>query len=102
MSILTCIEYRIDPFQHDGFETYARNWLSIIPACGGRLLGYFMPHEGSNDIALGLIEFDDLASYETYRARLKSDEQGAENFRLAKAKRFILSERRSFLRRVEA
>ena len=33
---LTCfIRYVIDPFQRDAFEAYAKNWLSIIPACGG-------------------------------------------------------------------
>ena len=47
MSLLCCIRYRIDPFKREAFETYAREWLRVIPACGGRLLGYFMPHEGT-------------------------------------------------------
>ena len=72
--MLTCvIRYEIDPFQRDAFEEYARNWGRIIPRCGGHLIGYFLPHEGTNDIAWGLIGFDDLAAYEAYRARIKSD-----------------------------
>lgn len=97
MTVTCCIRYVIDPFQRTAFEAYARNWLSIIPACGGELLGYFLPHEGTNDVALALISFDSLAAYEAYRARLKGDPAGAANFRLAHEKRFILSERRTFL-----
>lgn len=97
MTVTCCIEYRIDPFQRAAFADYARNWLTIIPACGGDLLGYWLPHEGTNDVALALISFESLAAYEAYRARLKTDPAGAANFRLAQEKRFILSERRTFL-----
>jgi hypothetical protein len=76
---------------------YARNWGRIIPKCGGRLVGYFLPHEGTNTIAWGLISFDSLAAYEAYRARIKADPEGAANFRFAQEKRFILSEERTFL-----
>ena len=101
MTVTCCIRYVIDPFQRDAFEDYARHWLDIIPACGGELVGYFMPHEGTNNIALALISFECLAAYEAYRARLKADAAGAANFRRAEAERFILSEERTFLRRVE-
>ena len=47
------------------------NWLTIIPACGGDLIGYFMPHEGTNNIAQAMISFESLAAYEAYRARLQ-------------------------------
>ena len=95
---LTCfIRYQIDPFQRDAFARYAENWGRIIPRCGGRLLGYFLPHEGSNDIAWGLISFDSLAAYETYRATLKADPQGRENFEWAQRERFILREERTFV-----
>ena len=97
MSVTVFIRYVLDPFKRDAFETYARNWLTIIPACGGDLIGYFMPHEGTNNIAWGLISFDSLAAYEAYRARLKMDPEGAANFRFAQDKRFILSEERTFL-----
>lgn len=101
MSIVCCIRYVIDPFQAPAFEAYSRNWLRIIPACDGDLLGYFMPHEGTTTIALALIRFDSLASYEAYRARLKADPAGAANFQMAMDQRFILSEERTFLRQVE-
>jgi hypothetical protein len=101
MTVTCCIRYTLDPFQRDAFESYAREWLGIIPACGGELLGYFMPHEGTNNIALALISFDSLAAYEAYRTRLKADDKALANFRFAQSGRFILAEERTFLRRVE-
>jgi hypothetical protein len=99
---LTCfIRYQIDPFQLDEFKTYAANWGRIIPKCGGHLIGYFLPSEGTNDIAWGLIAFDRLASYELYRKRLKTDPEARENFARAQSKRFILREERTFLEVVE-
>jgi NIPSNAP len=95
---ITCfIRYQIDPFQRDAFKEYAENWGRIIPRCGGHLVGYFLPYEGTNDIAWGLIAFDSLASYERYKARLKSDSEAQENFAMAQAKRFILREERNFV-----
>ena len=95
---LTCfIRYQIDPFQRDAFRRYAEAWGRIIPRCGGELLGYFLPHEGSNDIAWGLIGFDSLAAYERYRAVLRSDAEGRANFEMAQAQRFILREERTWL-----
>ncbi len=91
------IRYQIDPFQLDAFADYARRWGEIIPRCGGHLLGYFVPSEGTNDIAWGVIAFDDLASYERYRRALRADAQGQANFALAQEKRFILREERSWL-----
>ena len=102
MTVTCCIRYVLDPYKRDAFEVYAKNWLAIIPACGGDLIGYFMPHEGTDNIALALISFDSLASYERYRARLKADQKGGDNFRFAQSERFILSEERTFLRKVEA
>ena len=95
--MITCfIRYQIDPFQRDAFKQYAENWGQIIPRCGGHLVGYFLPHEGTNDIAWGLIAFDSLAAYETYRARLRTDAEGLENFAMAQSQRFILREERTF------
>ena len=100
---MTCfIRYQIDPFQRDAFRAYAERWARIIPRCGGDLLGYFLPHEGSNDIAWGLIGFDSLAAYEAYRARIKADDEGRANFAFAQERRFILREERSFLEAVPA
>ena len=82
MTITCFIRYEIDPFQREAFREYAENWGRIIPRCGGNLLGYFLPFEGTN--------------YEAYRARLRSDEEGRANFAMAQAKRFILREERTF------
>ena len=99
---ITCfIRYQIDPFQRDAFRSYAQNWGRIIPRCGGHLLGYFLPHEGTNDIAWGLIGFDSLAAYEAYRARLKTDAESLTNFAFAQERRFILREERTFTEVIE-
>jgi len=98
---ITCfIRYEIDPFQRASFQAYAEAWGRIIPKCGGDLIGYFLPHEGTNNVAFGLIAFESLAAYEAYRARLKADPEGRENFAFAQAKRFILREERNFLKNV--
>ena len=83
------------------FKEYAENWGRISPRCGGQLLGYFLPHEGSNYEAWGLIGFASLAAYEAYRARLKDDPEGRANFAMAQQMRFILREERSFVEGVE-
>jgi hypothetical protein len=98
MTTITCfIRYEIDPFQREAFREYAQNWLRIIPRCGGDLVGYFLPYEGTNNVAWGLIAFDSLASYEAYRARLKADPEGRANFAFAQQHRLILREERTFL-----
>ena len=101
MPIVCVIRYQIDPFQKEQFKVYAKNWGDIIPRSGGDLIGYFLPSEGTNDIAWGLIGFDSLASYESYRCRLKADEAGKRNFALAESLRFILREERSFVEAAE-
>jgi len=101
MKITVFIRYQIDPFQREAFKQYAENWGRIIPRCGGHLVGYFLPHEGTNNVAWGLIAFDSLAAYEAYRARLKSDPEAIDNFSMAQTKRFILSEERTFVEIVE-
>jgi hypothetical protein len=101
MTITCFIRYQIDPFQKDEFKRYAENWGRIIPHCGGHLVGYFLPHEGTNDVAWGLISFESLASYEQYRARLKLDKEAVENFAMAQSKHMILREERTFVQVVE-
>lgn len=98
----TCIiRYQIDPFQRDGFKKYAENWGRIIPRCGGQLIGYFLPQEGTNDVAWGLIAFASLSSYEQYRALLKADPEASANFAMAQSKRLILREERIFVEVVD-
>jgi hypothetical protein len=101
MTVTCFIRYQIDPFERDEFRKYAEAWGRIIPRCGGHLIGYFLPYEGTNDVAWGLIAFDSLASYEKYRARLRSDSEARANFAFAQSKRFILREERTFLEAVE-
>jgi len=102
MTVVCHIRYVIDPFQRDAFAAYAKKWLTIIPACGGDCLGYFLPHEGTINIAHAMIGFASLAAYETYRARLKADPAGRANFQDAQERRFILAEERTFLTPVTA
>jgi len=100
--MITCfIRYEIDPVQKEAFRRYAENWGRIIPRLGGRLLGYFLPHEGTNYEAWGLVGFDSLAAYEAYRARLRQDEEARANFIFAQEQRFILREERTFTELVE-
>ena len=101
MTVACFIRYQIDPFQREAFRKYAEIWGRIIPRCGGRLIGYFLPHEGTNDVAWGLIAFDSLASYESYRICLKSDPEARENFTFAGKERFIIREERTFLEVVD-
>lgn len=99
---VTCfIRYQIDPFQKEAFRKYAENWGRIIPQCGGHLVGYFLPHEGTNDVAWGLIAFESLAAYEAYRTRLRTDPEARANFAMAEKMRLILREERTFLEIVE-
>jgi len=97
MSITCFIRYQIDPFQRDAFAKYADGWSKVIPRCGGDLIGYFLPKEGTNDVAFALISFPSLAAYEDYRKRLLLDAEGRSNFEFAQAKRFVLREERTFL-----
>lgn len=100
MKIVCMIRYQIDPFQREVFREYAANWGRIIPRCGGTLLGYFLPYEGTNDIAWGMIGFDSLAAYEAYREKLRADPDARDNFFMAREKRFILREERTFVEAV--
>lgn len=101
MTITCVIRYQIDPYQREGFRKYAENWGKIIPRCGGHLVGYFLPHEGTNDVAWGLIAFESLSAYERYKARLRTDEEARANFEMAQTKKLILREERNFVEVVE-
>jgi len=96
------IRYDIDPTRVDAFEHYARGWGQAIPRCGGDLIGYFAPHEGSATTAYAVYTVDSLADYEAYRQRLRDDPAGRENFDFAMREKFIRREDRLFLRLVSA
>jgi hypothetical protein len=102
LKIACFIRYQIDPFQREIFREYAENWARIIPRCGGHLIGYFLPYEGTNDIAWGLIAFESLAAYEAYKTELKTDPDARANFTMVYGKRAILREERNFVEIVDA
>ena len=97
--MITCfIQYQIDPTKKAQFEQYARNWGEAIPRNGADLIGYYAPHEGSSTLAYGVYNIENLAEYETYRARLAADPLGRENYEFAMREKFILREDRTFLK----
>jgi hypothetical protein len=102
LAVTVFIRYQLDPFKRAMFEEYSGRWLRIIPRCGGDLVGYWMPHEGTNNIGFALISFENLAAYETYRTRLRADGEATANFNFAEENKFILAEERTFLRQVVA
>ena len=91
MTITCCIRYVLDPYKREAFEDYARQWLSIIPACGGDLVGYLMPHEGTDNVAMAMICFDCLASYEKYRGAAEDRPARHGEFPLRADRAFILA-----------
>jgi hypothetical protein len=102
LKIACFIRYQIDPFQRDIFRDYAETWARIIPRCGGHLIGYFLPYEGTNDVAWGLIAFKSLAAYEAYKTQLKTDPEARANFTMVYSKRAILREERNFVEIVDS
>ena len=101
MTIVCIIRYEIDPFQRDAFKQYAETWGPIIPRCGGHLVGYFLPWQGTNYVGWGLIALDSLDAYETYQTRVHQDPEAQKNFAFARDKRFILKEERNFVEVVD-
>ncbi len=102
MKTLVCIiRYQIDPFQRDDFERRAEHLGRIIPRNGGHLIGYFMPHEGTNDVAWGIIALDSLSDYEAYRTRLKGDADLTREDAMAHGNRLIIREERNFVKLVD-
>jgi hypothetical protein len=55
--MITCfIRNHIDSTKRDAFVQYAQNWGQAIPQCGGDLIGYYPPHEGSSTLACGVFK----------------------------------------------
>lgn len=100
MNVVCHIRYEIDPYKRDLFERYAQTWLTVIPANGGALIGYFMPSEGTNYVAHAMIGFESLAAYEAYRGKLRVDPASVANFEFAQREKFILREEREWLQPV--
>jgi len=102
LMITLSIRYTIDVRKRNDFERYARALGSIIPRCGGELVGYWLPTKfaGPTNQALALINFASLAAYEQYRERLAKDDDNIESVRRADESGCILVEDRAVLERV--
>lgn len=99
--MITCyLRYVIDPHKLAEFETYARTWLPLIARFGGEHHGYFLPHEGANNIAIALFSFPSLAAYEKYRIRSQTDPDCLAAYAFEQANKSIISYERSFMRPV--
>jgi hypothetical protein len=99
--MITCtIRYEIDPAQLAAFETYGRAWIHLVNRLGGQHHGYFLPHEGPNDIAYAHFSFPSLAAYEDYRHRMAADPECAAAYALAVKTGCIRRYDRSFTRPV--
>ena len=99
--MITCyLRYIIDPFKQKEFETYGKMWIPLVEKFGGKHHGYFLPHEGPNNIALALFSFPSLAAYETYRAAAADDPECQAAMRYYQETRCFLSFERSFMRPV--
>ncbi|TCV85856.1 NIPSNAP family protein [Sulfurirhabdus autotrophica] len=99
--MITCyLRYVIDPFKLKEFETYGKMWIPLVEKFGGKHHGYFLPHEGPNNIALAMFSFPSLAAYETYRAAAVDDLECQAAMRYYQETQCFLSFERSFMRPV--
>jgi hypothetical protein len=97
--MITCyLKYIIDPYKTEEFEHYGRMWIPLVNKLGGIHHGYFMPHEGTNNIAYALFSFPSLATYEVYRERIKTDADCQKAIAYANETRCIVSYDRSFMK----
>ena len=96
--MVTCyLTYVIDPYKLKDFEFYAYSWIPLVKKFGGQHHGYFLPHEGANNIAVALFSFETLAAYEKYRMDSFKDEQCQKLYQFATESKCIISFNRSFM-----
>ncbi|MBI4680402.1 MAG: NIPSNAP family protein [Nitrospirae bacterium] len=99
--MITCyLRYIIDPYKIEDFEKYAKMWIPLVNKFSGTHHGYFLPHEGANNIAIALFSFPSLAAYEEYRGKIKTNTDCQAAFALAEKTRCIISYERNFMRPV--
>lgn len=97
--MITCyVRYVLDPYKLDEFEKYARLWIPLVEKYGGTHHGYFLPHEGANNIAVTLFSFGSLAEYEIYRTDSMKDPECQTAYELAEETKCIISYERNFMR----
>ncbi len=99
--MITCyITYEIDPGKITEFEIYARAWIPLVNRMGGIHLGYFLPHESANDLAVAIFNFPSLAAYEDYRRKSMDDAECQAAFAYSAKHKIIRRYDRQFLRPV--
>ena len=99
--MITCyLRYVVDPFKLAEFEKYGRMWIPLVEKFGGQHHGYFMPSEGTNNIALAMFSFPSLAAYEIYRQKAAADPDCQAAVRYYEQTKCFLSYERSFFRPV--
>ena len=99
--MITCyLVYKIDPYQLEAFEIYAKKWIPLVNKFGGIHHGYFLPFEGANNVATALFSFESLAAYEKYRQDSALDPDCQAAYQYAIDTRCIISYERSFMRPV--
>lgn len=97
--MITCfIQYTIDPSKIKEFEIYGSKWIKLVNEYEGQHLGYFLPHEGRNNIAYALFNFPSLAAYEDYRTQSMNNPACIEAYAYAEETGCIISYDRTFLR----
>ena len=97
--MITCtLIYKIDPYKLPEFEAYSKAWIYLVNKLGGQHHGYWLPHEGANDVAYAQFSFPSLADYETYREQMAADPECQATYAFAEKNRCIVSYERSFTR----
>lgn len=97
--MITCfIKYTLDPGKIGQFEHYGNMWIPLVNKFGGQHLGYFLPHEGANNVGYALFNFPSLADYEQYRIKSMNDPECIEAYEFARASNCIISYERNFLK----
>lgn len=99
--MITCyLKYVLDPDKIKEFEHYGKLWIPLVEKFGGQHHGYFLPHEGANNIAYALFSFGSLAEYEVYRSDAAVDVECQAAMEYHKETKCYLSYERSFVKPV--
>ena len=99
--MVTCyLRYVIDPRKVVEFEHYAKLWIPLVQRFGGQHHGYFLPHEGANNVAVALFSFESLAAYEQYRNLAANDAECQAAMDYYAESQCFVSYERSFMRPV--
>jgi NIPSNAP len=75
-----------------------------VKRCGGNFLGYYLPTKiaGPMNFGMALIDFPNLAAYETYREKLIQDRDAIANVQRVERWGCILNEDHTLMARVPA